>query len=90
MKRHKSLVRAAALFGAFTLSGCSRTPSVDVFGSFFPVWMFCLAGGVVLTMITRSALIWTRLDQELRLRPLVYSSLAGLFTCLIWMVGFHD
>ena len=75
---------------AFALSGCARTPSVDVFGSYFPVWMFCLGGGIALTLVVRILLIRAKLDTELGPRALVYPSLAALFTCAIWLVGFHD
>ena len=30
---------------ALLLVGCSRAPSVDVMGSFFPAWLGCLAAG---------------------------------------------
>ncbi len=88
MKRlRKALAAAIAGFG---LSGCARTPSVDVFGSFFPVWMFCMAGGILTTVIVRALLVRLRMEDELGPRPLIYPAMAVLFTCIIWMVGFHD
>jgi len=86
--RKISCIAGAAM--AFGLSGCARTPSVDVFGSYFPVWMFCLGGGIALTLAIRFLLIRAKLDTELGPRALVYPSLAALFTCAIWLVGFHD
>lgn len=89
MKRQIKKVFALTL-AQLALSGCARTPSVDIFGSFFPVWMFCLAGGVLLTLAVRFVLLSIHMEQEIGPRVLVYPSLTALFTCLIWMVGFHD
>ncbi len=75
---------------AALLSGCARTPSVDVFGSFFPVWMFCLGAGIFLTIGVRAVLVRARLEDVLGPRALIYPSLAALFSCVIWMVAFHD
>jgi hypothetical protein len=72
------------------LSGCARTPSVDVFGSFFPVWMFCLAGGILLTLVARRLLVVAAIDKDLGPPALIYPCLAALLACAIWMVGFHD
>jgi hypothetical protein len=82
-----------ALFGSVAiaaLTGCARTPSVDVFGSFFPVWMFCMAGGILATLIVRAVLKQLRLEDELGPRPIIYPAMAILFTCILWMAGFHD
>jgi hypothetical protein len=64
-------------------------PSVDFFGSFFPVWMFCIAAAAVLTVGARWVLVRARLDNELRPRLLVYPSMVTLFACTIWLVFFQ-
>ena len=87
--RKKTMFVSASIL-PFPLCGCARTPSVDVFGSFFPLWMFCLAGGIGLTVAVRWILVWVRLEDELGPRVLVYPSMAALFTCVIWLMGFHD
>jgi hypothetical protein len=38
------------------LTGCSRAPSIDIIGSFFPVWMLCLTCAVILTFFARMLL----------------------------------
>lgn len=80
----------SALAAQLILSGCARTPSIDIFGSFFPVWMVCIAGGVILTLVVRYLLVITSLDHEIGPRSLVYTCMAFLFSCVIWLVGFHD
>ncbi|MCE3236351.1 MAG: hypothetical protein K0Q50_2542 [Vampirovibrio sp.] len=70
------------------LSGCQRGPSVDIFGSFFPVWFFCLLGGFTLTFIARSLLVRTRLDQDIGPLVIVYPCLTALFSSVLWLIFF--
>lgn len=65
-----------------------HAPSLDVFGSFFPIWMLCIAAAMLLTMAARFLLIRGRLDGELGPRAIVYLSMAALFACAIWLVFF--
>ncbi len=69
-------------------SGCSRAPSIEVIGSFFPAWMFCIIGALVVTALMRAALL--RRGLEPRLGPLVvfYPCLAVAMTCLLWLILF--
>ena len=52
-------------------------PSVDLFGSFFPVWMVCIAAAAVLTLGARFLLIRARLDNELGPKLIVYPSMVS-------------
>jgi hypothetical protein len=69
------------------LLGCSRAPSVDVLGSFFPAWLVCFIVAIVLTALVRLALL--RLRVKAALPVLVYPSLAALFTFLLWLIFFY-
>ena len=69
------------------LAGCSRAPSVDVLGSFFPAWLVCFLVSIVLTAFVRLALLRLRVKAALPL--LVYPSLAALFTFLLWLIFFY-
>ena len=69
------------------LAGCSRAPSVDVLGSFFPAWLLCLLVAIVLTAVVQLAL--SRLRVKAALPMLVYPSLAALFTFLLWLIFFY-
>jgi YtcA family len=66
-----------------------HAPSVDLFGSFFPIWMICIAAGVALTFAARWVLIQARLDNELGPRLIVYPSMMTLFACTVWLVFFQ-
>ena len=75
------------LLAAPLLSSCSRAPSVEVLGSFFPAWLVCFIVAIVLTALVRLALSWLRVRAAL---PLVlYPSLGALFTFLLWLLFFY-
>jgi hypothetical protein len=67
----------------------SRAPSLDVFGSFFPVWVLCIAASVLLTLAARFLLVRAHLEADLGPRIIVYPSMAALFACAIWLLFFH-
>jgi hypothetical protein len=68
--------------------GCSRAPSIEIIGSFFPGWMFCIIGALGLTGLIRTAL--ARGEMEPKLGPLVvfYPGLVVALSCLLWLVFF--
>jgi YtcA family len=66
-----------------------HAPSVDLLGSFFPVWMVCIVAALVLTIAVRWLLIRTRLETELGPRVIVYPSMVVLFACSIWLFAFR-
>jgi len=68
------------------LAGCGRAPSVDVLGSFFPVWMLCLTIAIVATFIVHFILVRCRLDTEVGPPALFYPSTVILFTSILWLV----
>ena len=75
------------LLAAPLLSSCSRAPSVEVLGSFFPAWLVCFTVAIVLTALVRLALLRVRVNPALPL--LIYPSLAALFTFLLWLIFFY-
>jgi len=66
-----------------------RAPSVDVLGSFFPIWMICIVAALALTMMVRWLLVRAKLDSELGPRILVYPSMLALLACGIWLIWFR-
>ena len=72
---------------ALLIAGCSRAPSVDVLGSFFPGWLVCLVLGIVLAAAARLALM--RLRIKVAIPILVYPSLAAIFTFVLWLLFFN-
>ncbi len=75
------------LLAAPILSGCSRAPSVEVLGSFFPAWLVCFIVAIVLTALAR--LLVMRLRLNVALPILAYPGLAAFFTFALWLVFFY-
>ena len=69
------------------LSSCSRAPSVEVLGSFFPAWLVCFIVAIALTALARLALL--RFGAKAALPMLAYPSFAALLTFLLWLIFFY-
>jgi hypothetical protein len=69
------------------LTGCSRAPSFDILGSFFPAWLACFAAALLLTVAARWVL--ARLKIALAFPVVTYPSLTALFTFALWLVFFR-
>jgi YtcA family len=82
-----SLLRLTAL--CLLCTGCGHAPSIDVIGSFFPVWMLCLIIAIALTFVVRGLLARYQLDSEVGPVALFYPSVVVLFTCLLWLIFFR-
>ena len=76
--------RVAVLLASSLVTSCSRAPSFDIFGSYFPAWLICLALGVVFTAVIRWLLL--RFQIAVVFPILVYPSLTALFAFGMWLV----
>jgi hypothetical protein len=85
----KLLVAVSTLAVSLICSGCSRAPSVDILGSFFPVWMICLTSSVVLIFGVRYLLVRYKVEQDVGPLALFYPSAVILLTCLMWLILFR-
>jgi protein AaeX len=63
-----------------------HSPQIDVFGSYFPAWMICIVGGILLTVVVRQLFIALEIDGQLRPHGLVYLSLWAVFALSIRLV----
>ena len=73
----------------FLSMGCDRAPSVDIIGSFFPVWMICLTLAILLASVVRYLLVRYQLESEVGPVALFYPSVVVLFTCVLWLIFFR-
>ena len=86
-----SLRVAASVCGVAALvlaTGCSREPSFNILGSYFPAWIFCGLVGILLTVMARLMFLRLKFEQELSPLPLVYPCLAACFTFTTWLLFF--
>jgi hypothetical protein len=70
-------------------AGCGRAPSIDVIGSFFPVWMLCVAIALVIAFGIRYLLLRYKLESEVGPLAIFYPSAVILFTSLLWLIFFR-
>ena len=83
-ERNGRLLKSVFLLAPLLLASCSRSPSFDILGSYFPAWLICLTLGVVLTVIIRWLLL--RFQIGLVFPIVVYPSLTALFAFGMWLV----
>ena len=74
------------LAAPLVLVGCSHAPEYSIFGSFFPVWIFCSAGGLVLATGARALIARTAVAEYLAAPVLFYLSMAIFFACMLWLL----
>ena len=82
-------MRLAALSIGLFCTGCGRAPSVDIIGSFFPVWMVCLTAAVVLTFVVRYLLMRYKLETEVGPLAIFYPCAVVLLTSLLWLIFYR-
>jgi len=83
-KRYREFTRPASLIAALLLTGCTRAPSFEIVGSFFPAWLVCLTVAIVFTALTQLALRQFRLT--LAFPVFAYASLAAFYTFALWLI----
>jgi hypothetical protein len=88
-RRRMTLFRPPAglsLLASLVLVGCSHAPEYSIFGSFFPVWIFCSAGGLLLMAGARSLVARTVMADHLAAPVLLYLGMATFFACVLWLL----
>jgi hypothetical protein len=73
---------------AMALSGCSRAPTMDLFGSYFPAWMLCAVLGVAAAVAIRQILVVAGVSDYVVAPLLTYAALALSATLLAWLLWF--
>jgi YtcA family len=77
---------AALLAASLLLVGCSHAPEYSIFGSFFPVWIFCSAAGLVLAAGARVLVARTAIAEHVAAPVLSYLSMAIFLACMLWLL----
>ena len=81
-------VTAASSAAMLLIAGCSRAPSFNLLGSFFPAWILCGVIGILLAVAVRLFFVRIKLEQQLKPLILVYPCLAAFFTFTLWLLFF--
>jgi hypothetical protein len=69
-------------------TGCSRAPSIEVIGSFFPAWMFCIIAALIFTGLIRLELVRRGLEKKFSPLVVFYPSIVVAISCLLWLILF--
>ena len=77
---------AAVAAMSLTAAGCSRAPTFNLLGSFFPAWILCGLIGIVATAIIRVLFVRWNFENELTPLLLVYPCLAAFITFTCWLL----
>lgn len=82
------IVGSGAILLLLSAIGCSRAPSFNLLGSYFPSWMLCGVIGILLTVAARQ--LFLKIDFEQHLSPLifVYPCLTAFFMFTLWLLFF--
>jgi hypothetical protein len=78
------LLSVALLF----FGGCAHSPTLDVYGSYFPAWIVCIVTGIVITVIARLLLVAAGINEYMRFKQALYCCMAVFFTLAVWLIFF--
>jgi len=85
----KALLRG--MFFAATLAmldGCSRAPTFNILGSFFPSWLICVIIGICLAALVYWGLMRMKRENLIAWPVLIYPCLAAFFSFVLWLLLF--
>ena len=75
-----------SLAAPLVLVGCSHAPEYSIFGSFFPAWIFCSAGGLLLAAGARTLVARSAIAEHLAAPVLFYLGMATFLACMLWLL----
>ena len=85
----RTAAAGVAFAAALLAAGCSRAPSFNILGSFFPAWIVCGVIGILLAVGVRLFFVYIKLEDKLLLPLiLVYPCLTLFFTFTLWLLFF--
>jgi hypothetical protein len=87
-RRGSSSIRcltSVALAAPLMSVGCSHAPEYSIFGSFFPAWIFCSVGGLLLMVGARILIARTAIAEHLAAPVLAYLCMAIFFASVLWL-----
>lgn len=91
MRHAGAVVRATTLLAPMSgLSACSNAPSLPVLGAYFPDWLFCISGAVLLSLILHALLARRGLGAWLAPAALSYPLLTALLALAAWLLFFQS
>ena len=87
-RHHRGLLGLRRIAIALPVAACSYSPTMDLFGSYFPAWMLCSGVGIVAAVIIRQILALAGINDYVIAPLLTYAALAVSATLLAWLLWF--
>ncbi len=81
-----AIIPSLLILVALGQTACSRNPTLEISGAFFPAWMVSILIGIVVTLAIRQAFISFGIDPYLKPHLLIYSAMSLGFTLLAWLL----
>jgi len=82
----RALAKTVCLLAAAPLMGCSASPSLYMFGSYFPAWMLCGTVGIVVAIAARAVFVATGLADVLPYQLMVCTAIGIAVALLTWLL----
>jgi YtcA-like protein len=89
LRTNSSSRLAAVSLASLLMTACDHSPEYSIFGSFFPVWIFCSVAGLLLMAAARAVIVRTPIAEHLAAPVLLYLSMAILFACTLWLLFYQ-
>ncbi len=78
------------LVAPLLLAGCAKPPSVPIFGAFFPGWLLCIIGAILVTLIIRAVITALGLGRSVGPLVVTYPLLVIILTFVAWIIFFKN
>jgi YtcA family len=88
--RRRPVRTCVVVLPILSLCGCSEAgaPTLDIFGAFFPAWLFCMVLGIFVALGARIFFAARNLVDVLPFQLSVCTSLGAISALLVWLVCF--
>ena len=85
--KRPALAAPLSLAWCGALTGCAGSSHVvNVLGSYFPVWLFCMLVGVAAAFAARALFLKLKIEPHVGPLPLIYLCVVIAISCLIWLI----
>jgi hypothetical protein len=86
--RARLYISTCGLAALLPVAGCSRAPSFNVLGSYFPAWLICILIGIAVASLVSVVLGRMNMSNLIRWTILVYPCLAASVAFTLWLLFF--
>lgn len=71
-------------------TGCSFSPSINVVGAYFPAWLFCIVGAIVMASLVYIFIHQRKKEKEHHFSLMTFSLLVVALALINWIIFFKN